>query len=339
MRGMTTGRSEQAPSGQRAVNASTLIQTQDIGKFCHGIARLFVDSTFDVSVDRKSHQAFRVSVHYRQFNHVGVMHASYGAKIHAAFSDVKFYTQGIPVNGIGQQATAGRFHSVDRRAGGVLSPDTPIGLTFNPGFEHFALLIDPHALVSKLTAMTGRLISRPPRLDGRTDFRKPAAIRLRDAAMLMARSEERTTMSSFVSELEQLAITSFLFANDHEYRDALDAETSSVASWRVRRVEEYIEANWHRSITIEALSAVSGCSARSLFHQFKRDRGYSPMDFLRHVRLRRAREMLVRPTAETSVTDVAFACGFGNLGHFAKYYREEFGELPSSVLLQARRRM
>jgi transcriptional regulator GlxA family with amidase domain len=32
------------------------------------------------------------------------------------------------------------------------------------------------------------------------------------------------------------------------------------------------------------------------------------------------------------VTGVAFACGFQNLGHFARDYRLRFGELPSETL-------
>jgi transcriptional regulator GlxA family with amidase domain len=47
--------------------------------------------------------------------------------------------------------------------------------------------------------------------------------------------------------------------------------------------------------------------------------------------------MLSAPDAETSVTKVAFACGFGNLGHFARDYRKAFGERPSETLAQAMR--
>ena len=46
--------------------------------------------------------------------------------------------------------------------------------------------------------------------------------------------------------------------------------------------------------------------------------------------------MLNRPSAKTSVTDVAFACGFISLAHFAKDYFNTFGELPSQALNCAR---
>jgi transcriptional regulator GlxA family with amidase domain len=100
----------------------------------------------------------------------------------------------------------------------------------------------------------------------------------------------------------------------------------------VRRVEDYIEAHWDQAITIEKLADVTEISARSIFKAFQRSRGYSPMAFAKKVRLTHANEMLKMPDAKTSVTGVAFACGFANLGHFAKDYQEMFRELPSETL-------
>ena len=81
----------------------------------------------------------------------------------------------------------------------------------------------------------------------------------------------------------------------------------------------------------------TGVGARAIFRAFQQSRGYSPMAFARMVRLKHARERLLAPDPETSVTTVAFACGFGNLGHFARDYREAFGEPPSATLARAMR--
>lgn len=56
------------------------------------------------------------------------------------------------------------------------------------------------------------------------------------------------------------------------------------------------------------------------------------MAFVKEVRLRHARQMLLSPDADTTIAKVAFLCGFGNLGNFAKDYRDAFGELPSQTL-------
>lgn len=320
------------------LNAFPLIEAHAVDAFCEGITRLFADASFDVLVDRKSHQSFHARVGFRRFGSVGLMHGAYSAGIRATFSDVKFYTQGLPVRGAGQQATGSRAHIVGDRTGGVLSPDMRICLTFDAGFEHLAFLIEPDAVVAKLAALTGHRIASPPRFVGMTDFRKPVARQLRElGAQFARRSHEAAAIPLIISEMEQRAIVLFLFANDHDYSHLLNARPPAVAPWQVRRAEEHIEANWNRPIAIESLSELCGCSIRSLFHHFRRSRGYSPMEFLRHVRLHRARVMLSRPEEATSVTDVAFACGFGNLGHFSKYFRDEFGEKPSDLLARARR--
>ncbi|WP_316163875.1 helix-turn-helix domain-containing protein [Bradyrhizobium sp. SZCCHNRI20481] len=49
------------------------------------------------------------------------------------------------------------------------------------------------------------------------------------------------------------------------------------------------------------------------------------------------KQMLSGADQRTSVSAVAFDCGFGNLGHFARDYRDTFGELPSETLLRSRR--
>jgi transcriptional regulator GlxA family with amidase domain len=46
--------------------------------------------------------------------------------------------------------------------------------------------------------------------------------------------------------------------------------------------------------------------------------------------------MLSTPDDTTSVSQIAFACGFSNLGHFASAYRTTFGELPSQTLSRSR---
>jgi transcriptional regulator GlxA family with amidase domain len=60
------------------------------------------------------------------------------------------------------------------------------------------------------------------------------------------------------------------------------------------------------------------------------------MDFVKDIRLDHSKQLLSAPTPSTSVTEVALACGFGNLGHFSQYYRRKFGEPPSHTLNRAR---
>jgi transcriptional regulator GlxA family with amidase domain len=97
-----------------------------------------------------------------------------------------------------------------------------------------------------------------------------------------------------------------------------------------------MEANWNQPITMEALAHATSASARSIFYHFKQSRGQSPMAFVKEVRLRHARRMLSRTDTSTSVTEIAFACGFNNLGHFARDYLKRFGERPSDTIKRAK---
>ena len=53
---------------------------------------------------------------------------------------------------------------------------------------------------------------------------------------------------------------------------------------------------------------------------------------LRGVRLEQARRMILADEAGASVTQIAMACQFASFGHFARRYREKFGELPSETM-------
>jgi transcriptional regulator GlxA family with amidase domain len=139
-------------------------------------------------------------------------------------------------------------------------------------------------------------------------------------------------------ELEQAILVSFLSANRHTFSDLLEREPNETLPSHVRRAEEFIEAHWDQAISIENLVETTGVGARAIFRAFQQSRGYSPMAFARMVRLRHAREMLASGDPEATVTAVAFVCGFGNLGHFARDYRETFGERPSETLARATQR-
>jgi transcriptional regulator GlxA family with amidase domain len=60
------------------------------------------------------------------------------------------------------------------------------------------------------------------------------------------------------------------------------------------------------------------------------------MAFAKAVRLRHARAALMSGDPSTSVTATAFKCNFASPGHFARDYRNAFGELPSQTVSRMR---
>ncbi len=99
----------------------------------------------------------------------------------------------------------------------------------------------------------------------------------------------------------------------------------------IARMREYLEHN--RDVIVEQwdLCRELAIGDRALRRLFADVYGTSPGRYLRQRRLGQAHRALRDATA-LSVTEVAIALGFFDLGRFARDYRTHFGELPSQTL-------
>jgi len=243
--------------------------------------------------------------------------------------------------GKGHAAIGNNAVTLDADQSCIISPGQKVTLVTEASHEWFNLRVEPGAFENKLAYLLG---ARP---GGKLEF-SPAANRssprfqqlwqlvLFFAEQLDSTSEQLPPL--VLRELEQTILVAFLSANRHTFSHLLERDPGDTLPSHVRRAEEFIEAHWDQAITIEGLVEATGVGARAIFRAFQQTRGYSPMAFAKMVRLKHARMMLAEPDAETTVTLTAFACGFGNLGHFARDYRQAFGERPSATLAKAARR-
>jgi len=111
---------------------------------------------------------------------------------------------------------------------------------------------------------------------------------------------------------------------------------TTASSAMLSQLCDYMAAHLDASLTLTDLEAFSGLSARSLQLAFKKQLGCSPMQWLTEQKLHAIRAKLTKADASESVTSLAGAY-FPNLGDFARYYRRQFGELPSETLAGQRR--
>lgn len=98
---------------------------------------------------------------------------------------------------------------------------------------------------------------------------------------------------------------------------------------------EHLREPGAESLTVANLCLRLNVPRRTLQHAFGRIIGVGPLQYLRCVRLARARTLLGGQPA--SVQDAAAAVGFGHFGAFARDYARLFGELPSCTLARTRR--
>lgn len=86
--------------------------------------------------------------------------------------------------------------------------------------------------------------------------------------------------------------------------------------------------NW---MTLDEMARRHGISPQYLRSLFYKEGG-SFTDFVRCERLERARTMLSDPDrARLRISEIAYACGFGDLSHFNKCFRQRFAMSPSEA--------
>lgn len=98
--------------------------------------------------------------------------------------------------------------------------------------------------------------------------------------------------------------------NDHDLRPALD----------------YINSHYQEQISISHLAALVSLSKNYFMNRFRQITGSTCVEYINKVRINAACEML--QSGKMPVTEVAFACGFGNLSNFNRQFRRITGRSP-----------
>jgi AraC-like DNA-binding protein len=105
----------------------------------------------------------------------------------------------------------------------------------------------------------------------------------------------------------------------------------------IARARIFICENLHRPLSIDMIAAAVFTSHRTLHRAFLAVLNETPYSYVQRVRLHRIRHELIS-SAELccTITCVANNWGITELGRFAGWYREQFGELPSQTLARHR---
>ncbi|NII41662.1 AraC-like DNA-binding protein [Curtobacterium flaccumfaciens] len=104
----------------------------------------------------------------------------------------------------------------------------------------------------------------------------------------------------------------------------------------VRRATTWVDEHRREPITVHDLAAAARLSPRGLSLAFRRERGQTPMEYVRLARIDGARAALLAgdPTRGDTVAAVAAEWGFSNAGRFTALYRQTYGETPRQTLMR-----
>ncbi|WP_448006013.1 helix-turn-helix transcriptional regulator [Agromyces bauzanensis] len=127
----------------------------------------------------------------------------------------------------------------------------------------------------------------------------------------------------------QLA-TAFLHAFPTNWLETSDGDVGGSAV--VRRAIDFMHGHIAEPITMTDVAKAAFITARGLHAAFTRERGETPMQYLRRIRLDAVRADLLTGGSDATVAAVARRWGFAHLPRFAAQYRGAFDERPSETL-------
>jgi len=104
---------------------------------------------------------------------------------------------------------------------------------------------------------------------------------------------------------------------------------------RFEELITYLQEHLHEPLSLHQLEAMSHYSRRSLQYAFLERLGCSPTQWIRSMRLERARRELQQPQAGATVASIANACGYRSLNLFSMDFQQRFHVKPSELLRES----
>jgi AraC-like DNA-binding protein len=222
----------------------------------------------------------------------------------------------------------------------ILLPHRSQQIDWDANAAQFALKVPRADLEGHLAALSGRQVTDPVDFDLVVNLTTPAGQGLlRCVDFVRAEWDDNGVLTQHAESrrhLESMVLTNLLAAATGPHRSLLEHTADPPRPAALQRALEYVHDHVKELPTLTELTAAAGVSARTLQYLFVRETGCTPLQYLRGVRLRGAREALVHPrSADVMVCDVAAEWGFFNFGRFAALYRSAYGETPSATLGRA----
>lgn len=96
----------------------------------------------------------------------------------------------------------------------------------------------------------------------------------------------------------------------------------------LEKAKAFMEKNFRDDLSVGAIAANLGISQSLLFRLLQTEEHTTPMEYLRSVRIEKARQMLI--DGKEKICHIATACGFSDTAYFCKVFKAQTGDTPIS---------
>ena len=294
--------------------------------FCgHRLERQSVQDRFDACQHRAEGQGL-------SYNYI-----RYGADVEIEPGELgSFYLIQIPI--AGHAAIRNGMDEVETGAGvaSVLNPHRHTAMRWHAGCEQVLLQIDRDRLHEVAERISCTSLQSPVRFQAQIDCRSEdmrgwlrkfrSAVSAVDNGGLL-RPENRLSQAVVEDEL----IAGFLYSQPSNIAPLLDQPRLKAPSLYVKRAQDYLHARLEEAVSVTDVAAAVGTSPRNLQLAFRECLEMTPLEYLRLLRLNRARFLLQDCPPHETIAQIAGASGFAHLGRFSAQYTRRFGETPSQT--------
>ena len=108
---------------------------------------------------------------------------------------------------------------------------------------------------------------------------------------------------------------------------SLTSEKKQTADDTARKVLNYLHSNLNKNMTIDLLADYAGISKYHLIRLFKKETGFTPIDYLNTLKVSRAKILLQRTTM--TVTAISHSVGISDEKYFSRLFKNHTGLSPN----------
>ena len=96
-----------------------------------------------------------------------------------------------------------------------------------------------------------------------------------------------------------------------------------------RFLKMFTEEMGNPELNVDKIASKMGLERSQFYRKIKALTNYSPVELIRRLRLKQARQLLT--TTDKNISEIAYEVGFSTPAYFTKCYREAYGETPTEV--------
>lgn len=219
------------------------------------------------------------------------------------------------------------------RVGLAVEKSAVRSVRFVDGHGQYGLSVRRSLFAERLAVLLGKPIVQRVRFAPRVDLDDPAFDSIQALIGFATGSELHALINASAllpAHLQEMLVDSVLEVWPHNYTEALKRPAPRLAPRHVKLAMDYIQAHPEALVSGTQLAQLSHVSLRALQDGFRRFVGTSIVAYQREVRLQRAYQALSEEAGQ-SVTAVATALGFSNVGRFCQYFQSAYGVSPQAL--------